>query len=347
METRLRDPGLDALRVLACFAVVLLHTAAAVVLKPADPSGFWIANAYDAATRFCIPAFLLLSGSLVLGGSTRLGVLPFLRARTARILWPYAFAVMLYGAWLILGGYRDLDGAFLRDVLRFRLFPHLYFLQLVLGLYLLTPFLDAAIRAAPARVVVATALGLQAVVLVDLNLRWFAGWSVGVLAPGEFLGYLPTYLLGYYLVRVEARPSWRPWLWCALVLAIGITVGLTWVLSGHHQEPWAYGYNYQNLNVLLATVAIYLLVVKLGGGATLARWIGPRCLAVLSDASLGVYLVHFLLLRLLDYGSLGVRLNGQSFHPALAIPATALLVFVLCMALVVVVRRVPAVRRVF
>ena len=54
---------IDQLRVLACFAVVLLHVSGVAVVEAKFASIDWhIGNLLDSATRWSVPVFVLISG---------------------------------------------------------------------------------------------------------------------------------------------------------------------------------------------------------------------------------------------------------------------------------------------
>ena len=63
-----RSARFDVLRVGACLAVILLHLSATIVMDRDFLGGIhWhISNAIDAATRWCVPVFVMLSGALLL-----------------------------------------------------------------------------------------------------------------------------------------------------------------------------------------------------------------------------------------------------------------------------------------
>jgi hypothetical protein len=49
-------------------------------------------------------------------------------------------------------------------------------------------------------------------------------------------------------------------------------------------------------------------------------------------------------LEVFAYGSLGLVLDGTAFHPAVAIPVTAVAVFALSLAVTALLQRVPGLR---
>ena len=54
-------------RIVAIFSVVCLHIAAYAVLNAElGTANWWSGNFYDAATRWCVPVFVMVSGALLL-----------------------------------------------------------------------------------------------------------------------------------------------------------------------------------------------------------------------------------------------------------------------------------------
>ena len=132
-----RLPYADVLRVAATMAVVALHASAAVVLAPGSvtPAQWAVANALDAATRWAIPVFVMLSGALLLSPAKRTGPVEFARRRARRVLVPFLFwvpAYLLWGHWVHRAGISFWSVC--DKLAHGRPAPHLYFLFLIIGL---------------------------------------------------------------------------------------------------------------------------------------------------------------------------------------------------------------------
>ena len=60
---------LDILRVIAIFAVVLMHASSEIQLQyelDVRSVPFFVANIFDTVTRFAVPLFLMISGRLMI-----------------------------------------------------------------------------------------------------------------------------------------------------------------------------------------------------------------------------------------------------------------------------------------
>src|SRR5262245_62050636 len=93
-----RDIRLDALRVVAAFGVVWLHVSAAAVRVMPDvrSATWWMGNVADAAVRWSIPVFVMISGALMLAYPSEKDPLGFYKRRGARLLAPLVFWTIFY-----------------------------------------------------------------------------------------------------------------------------------------------------------------------------------------------------------------------------------------------------------
>jgi len=139
-----RSARYDVLRVSACLAVILLHLSATIVL---DPEFIWSAGWYvsvmvDAATRWCVVGFIMLSGALILNPEKHVRPNEFWTKRAHRLLPALIVWPAIYLAWRYLFWKEPLTPALIvYDLLAGRPYIHLYFLFLIAGLYLVTPLL--------------------------------------------------------------------------------------------------------------------------------------------------------------------------------------------------------------
>lgn len=342
-----RSPSFDALRIISALGVVLIHVSAPLLTTYASrgPRSWWIGNLYDSAVRWCVPVFVMLSGAFLLGRSEPLG--RFWKKRGRKVLVPFVAWSLFYAWWA--AAKRDGEP----DWLRFLMQPtyyHLWFFYMILGLYVLAPAIDALLRAADAHLL-AYLVGVWFVwasVLPTLEAQLDFDTRLGperYNVPLQFAGY---FILGWLLSR-PLLTNERERLLAVVALAVGF---IATVLGTHHATVVAGDgrfdgvyYEYHSANVMLMSLGIFVLMRGLP--SSLALWRGRaarRLLASAGNAVLGVYLVHPVVLDLVRKGRLGIALEVTSFHPALAVPLLALVVFSITLAAVLVLRRIPLVR---
>ena len=347
----------DDLRVAAAFAVVLLHTAAGPLAWPgASAADWWAANLYDGASRWCVPAFVALTGGLLVGRAGAGSAVDFLRHRLPRLLAVTAFWTLFYYAYAAaFRGAPAGPGHFAGRVLTTGTYYHLWFLPMLCGVYCAVPVAGRMMRLAgsedlndPAsrRVQWWVASGLLLVaVLHDVADRARGRGPADVfLVWAPYAAWLPAAHLLF-----TAAPPRRPAAWLAAAAACALAVpalaGGLWPALG----PRAVGvaYSYFNPFTVLATVCLVRGLSGLTGPPGRAR----RAVRGLAPLTLGIYLIHPVWLDLArDAGLAASAAAGPgawaaAVPAAVTVPAVAAGVFAASAGSAALLRRVPGVRR--
>lgn len=298
---RARVAYLDRLRLFAMVGVVAVHVGALYATDLAadgQPLGFaWqVANLLDAAGRFAVPVFLMITGALLLGSDRSLSPRQIWQRRIVRVAVPLLFwsAVYLVFSALTVPGYRPLDAV--KALFSKPAEIHLWYLYALIAVYLLLPLLRLLVKYAPRRVLL-YALGLW--IVFSCLWRAAAGLVPALSLPdyanldilGGYVGYV---LLGWVLATAKKGP---PPVFClALYLAgVAVTASGTWVMTGRAGELNGVFYQYFMPNVVAAAVGLFLLLRRGGQAAGEA----PAWLTRVTALSFGVYVSHLLFLRLL------------------------------------------------
>ena len=210
----------------------------------------------------------------------------FYRKRLPRLLIPLAVWLPLYYLYFWIKG---------ADVAEYALhlfgakgYFHLWFLPPLLGLYLVTPLLRKLIeRVSRSRHLTLIALAL--LLLEVIGSLFLFVYQVELPIPILFIPYLGYYLLGYVLKEhALAKKS----LWG--VLYGTSTLAMISLLVLYHGSSWA-EYVTSNLSPLVAVATISLFALF----SSLPRLShNPRFLSSFAARSLGVYLIHIVVLDL-------------------------------------------------
>jgi len=303
---RRREYGLDLLRIAAMLGVVGIHTFGAVVSRK-DLNGtaaWWVATAIDLGACWAVPVFIMISGALTLDPRQHArGTAQFYRKRAARILPALVFWHVVY---LVLREVSvgdltpKLAGQLVFDA---RVYPHLYFLWLILGLYLVAPVLAAYLEAGDrrrAQVFAAVAVTCTIGYVVASNLTIVFGFPRRLVlnAFTMWMPYTAMFLVGWALheVRLSRRKAWLTGAGTLVVLA-----EIIWQWPHKNDRRLIdvfFPTSYFGPLILAATVGVFLIGLTAGASLRLtpgrARW-----LRRLSDATFGVFLVHFLVVYVL------------------------------------------------
>lgn len=333
-------PAFGVLRVTAAFGVAALHVIS-LWLRDTDPgtASWWIADFYDAATRWCVPVFIMISGALLLKPHRLQPLNVFYRRRMGRILAPLLFWTVFY-----LGLRVCFEGAtwpvVVRDLVRGQPYGHLWYLYVIVGLYWITPLLQPFVGRASRRELAWAVVPLLAAVSAHSLISTFTAGQGKPTVFSLFVGYIPYYLCGYLLSLVVVPPRWIKCL-AAAVMAVWIGIALGTGLLFHRIE--FYLSSHHSMLIMLLSVGVFLLAGGLFGQQRAGGAHSWRILRYLDGLSFGIYLVHPLFLYVTM--RLGVPTRHMLGQPLLWIPAVSIIIILASILLTSCLKAIPAVRR--
>lgn len=344
----------DLIRAFAIFCVVLLHAAIesydqSVMTDPIIALYNGTTSAYQSVAIVGVPLFAILSGALLLRPSkTFEPIRVFLRKRLGRLGLAFAFWSAIYFAWSFLVDAQPFSWqAIVGGVFSNGAYFHFWFFYLIGGLYLATPVL---------RIVVDKG---GRIVTRYLLVLWFVGTSVmplvllvsGVLLGTGFAlnnmlflftGFIGYFVFGAYVTRIRASSR---------ILIAGLLMGIVWTLIGTYfmiyPLNWVGQYYFffdtVSANVVLVSISIYMLLSKAP-----ADWPGKTkhsrlhaIIQFISANTLPIYLFHVMILESIHRGYFGFKLSLVSMNPIVEIPLAAAIAFVITIALIWVITRLP------
>jgi len=143
---------INNLRLVAIFAMIVLHTAAPLLAryKQSSPADWLTADFYNALVRFAVPVFVMITGALSL--HRQYHTRDFLKKRIGRLVIPFVFWSLVYIAYKFWNEEFTFTGNLWPDVkFVFQQFQtgayyHLWYVYLLLGLYLLIPVLAVFVQ---------------------------------------------------------------------------------------------------------------------------------------------------------------------------------------------------------
>lgn len=326
------------MRVSACLAVVLLHLCATIVMQPNQLGtvSWHLANLIDSATRWCVPVFVMLSGALLLDANKQTSPREFWTRRMNRLLPALIFWSAAYLAWRAFFWKQPLSlNTIALDLIAGRPYIHLYFLFLIAGLYLVTPFLATAATSLGSKQL-GQAIMVMAALALGANLADFLATSIFTM----FVPYIAYYFAGLYCVRVLSdRPGpYGLLLAGAIVMTTLLTAFLVSVkgLDNH----WSF-YFYEDFSPTIMVMAVTVFMVLLRAS------ISPTVQSVaqrLAPWTLGVYVAHPIIVELIRH-SYHTRWPAM-FDPLYYIPITFGATVALTFTTVALMQKVPILRRV-
>lgn len=337
-----RNTGLDVLRVIACFMVVFLHVSSRYFSAvPIDTFNWKVYTFYDACVRSAVPLFVMLSGVFFLAP----GEMPLkklygkyiIRLAAAYMIWS-----ALYTIYDVLAGEVPFK---LRSILHAWIEgpAHLWYIPMLVGLYVISPFLKKITE-------------LSSKKLVEYGLILFAGASLirtityMPFLPGHttfvllseqlplsyILRYYSYFLLGWFLINFPVRSNWRKWIYAGgLVSPIlcAVTTVLVSMKKGVAAEDL-----FSNFTLFTFLEAMAVFIISSRYSSFNKKW--KHALEFLSSCTLGIYLSHILVLRLL-----ASWIDLASLNALWMVPFVSLVVFFVSLLLTMALRSVKGVRK--
>ena len=333
-----RSGSFDVMRVSACLAVVLLHLSATIVMQP-DQTGtvsWHLANLLDSATRWCVPLFVMLSGALLLDAKKHASPREFWTRRMNRLLPALMFWSIVYLVWRAYFWDQPLTlNTIAQDLIAGRPYIHLYFLFLIAGLYLVTPFLATAASSLESKQL-GQAIVVMAALALGANMADFLATSAFTL----FVPYIAYYFAGLYCVRVLAdRPGPYGLLLAGAIVTTTLLTALLVSVKGL-DDRWSF-YFYEDFSPTIMVMAVTVFMVLLRAS------ISPTVQSVaqrLAPWTLGVYVAHPIIVELIRYGYHTTM--PAMFRPLYYIPVTFVATVALTFVTVALMQKIPILRRV-
>jgi surface polysaccharide O-acyltransferase-like enzyme len=342
MTNQTRYPYLNILRCLAILGVVLIHNASPLVNMTwiRQPDLWWFGNTANAAFRFAVPVFLMLSGATLLG--REMPLVDFYKRRYTKVLLPFLFWIPAYiiFRWLVLRPSlqpHDWNGIinFISDLwTKDGISKHFWYIWMILFLYLIIPFIGKFVRNLNLKqlwiILLIWILITQFSLKVPLNPY---GWSGNI--AQKFFGYslyIGYILMGYalFITPLNGRKI-RLFALVTFFITIIIAVFGVWMMSkGGRLNQTFHGY--LHFNTILQSIAIFLIFkdIQIRNKELL------RFSSHLSDYSYGIYLSHMIIIGTLFYHGI----YWKFAHPLISIPLLTLGVLFASWLLIWILRKI-------
>lgn len=322
------DLDTNIMRIVAAFFVVLLHS-----VGESDGANLVI----SCICRFSVPVFVLISGRYLLHGERKLGY--FLRKSLHFLLLILCWSAIFYIYHRIIGTLPDVS----LPVYLLTQPIHLWYLWMIACLYLLTPILSVFVNSAKKEIfiyalVITALLGSPLTVMLRSGRFELLAELMDKTKLPTQLGFIFLFLLGDYLQRYEPKLPFAAWL-AIFAAGTGFTIAGTLYLSRGGTADYLL-LSFFSPGAMAAAVGFFGMCEKLFREKEISAARSAR-IGALASATLGVYLMHPLILDVLRELWNGV--DGMS--DALYSVILALAAFVISAVISWLLGKLPAVKR--
>ena len=344
----------DYLRVIATFAVVVLHVSGSN-WDYTDVNGLeWQAfNFYDCIVRWTVPVFVMISGSLFLNKEITVRKIYskyVLRMVIAFFTWSIFYALVTPETFEngIIYGLRANLGALASG------HYHMWFVLVIIGIYMCIPFYKKIVADSNTMkyflilafifaVLIPWSFQLLNDFVVGNNglltkLVGAANTHVSTLCVYMVLGYSFYFVLGYYLDRIELTKKHRMIIYILGVIGFAFTVFATWYLSVKTQQPCSTYFGNLHVNTMIEAVCIHTFFKY----REYKNEKFNSFIKILSGYMFGVYLIHPFFVESLSYY---LHFNTLSFHAVASVPAISCIVFIIAVLVSAALNHIPIIKK--
>lgn len=340
-----RQTELDILRFLATLAVIMTHVCGGPVKAIPVTTPTWVfLNSCRAAVTWDVPVFVMISGRFFLDESRNISMGDIFGKYLKRLILAFVVWSAVYQAYYAIYSVTAGTGSLNIKGVVFEWIAgayHLWYLYMLAGLYVLTPFL---------RKIAQDRKLTEYFLILFVISQFVTNYAVAVPKAGEIvtevlgktyfhftLGYAGYFLLGYYLHRYGVPDKWEKPLYVLGLLLTVFSVVATTLHSQWEGAPNAWFSTYQMPNIIVESAALYTFFVRRVSKVQFTA----RCRAFfarMTELGFGVYLVHALVIEL-------VTLTGLTVNtmPVLTLPLITFVVLVLSLFLTKLIRTIPRV----
>jgi surface polysaccharide O-acyltransferase-like enzyme len=341
----------DILRIIAGIAVVFIHASDSFLIYPPywgiGGLQFLILSFLNAASRICVPLFIMLSGYLLLRPEKNLNFKEFYIRRAGKISIPLVFWLIIYFLAFFLTG----NSISLNIIISFILTNNigvLYFLIIILELYAITPLLYIFLQKTDSR---SHAILFSSSVLftISLNIMNIYVPKAHVLTENNiltiFIPYISYYIGGYYLGSINFSSTKK------ILALFGFWVSLLFTLFSTDSTAVsainASGRQFDSFNVFLMSIFIFIFFInnsfikRVFSRSTLTSFI-----KIIASSIFGIYLIHpYILLFINKYPHLN---PGDIYSPMIIfIIIKAVAIFMVSFGIVLIGRKIPVIKSIF
>ena len=278
------------IRVIACIAIILLHTLFASNIYFADSittTQLTATHTIEHLLMWAVPCFLMVTGALLLQPSREISTKKLFgkyirRIALALVVFTFLFQLFDY----IMGEESSLFLGWLSNLVQGHSWPHMWYLYLMLGIYLMLPFYK----------MVTDRASIRQIWMLVLIITVF----VSILPLAEFIGledmgfYIPTTMIypvyvfaGYALYEHNIKAGTAGAIFAVSTVLI---IVLSVMSSGAGSDAVAFNYDlfgYDSILVVAQSLSLFSLMLRMKGQA-------GALIRSIDECSFGIYLIHMI-----------------------------------------------------
>lgn len=309
MGLKKRYLSYDIIRIIALLMIVMVHVSAYVVIFFPDTGKVeWtVGNIFNGLARAGVPMFVLLSGALLLSEDKPMDTKRFYKKSllTMAVLtvgWMTAYGLFYSVLIPLLDGNTVDFSAFLGFFTRFQgsEYPHLWYMLMVLGMYLMIPVLRLFVKRENKKYIVGIIIaalvfqfGARTADFFSINSDVSASALLAKFHLQPTTGFIGYLLLGWYLNEYTLKRNSRILLYILGIAAVTVSTIIVYTKIDEIPQIRDYMYSELSLMAFVYGAALFVFIQSLCKG----KHTQSKLIADMSDCTFGVYLFHVAVLE--------------------------------------------------
>lgn len=345
---------IELLRVMACIGVIGIHAGSQHFRDmPLDSSVWAVSNFYHGINRFAVASFIMISGCLYLDSKRTWNLRRLWKRNILPIAAAYIFWQMFYAVYKIITNGTLAKGS-KAALVKFMVYIsksyfHLWYLPMLIGLLIITPMLWEIVNSARGKqweeYMIVLFLVFQ---ILPYTINYFPlPWKDHIMdilqtvQPEMVTGYIGYFILGHYLSHYEVSKKLEYLVYVLGVILILAAIGLCYISSQKSGKPIQSFYENYTLAGFFWGSSFFLFfknhVAKI-------KWNEKqeKRICYLGSCTFGIYLIHALIRDILH--RIGID-SMMISNTAIAIPLLITMIFVLSLAAVMIIKKIPRVSK--
>lgn len=325
----------DILRTVSSFSVVLIHVSARYYKSNIYSNNWKIAHYYNGISRFGVPIFLMISGALFL--SKDISISQMLKKYIRRLLIKLIFWSFIYSIYRRNLSIKNIPIIIIHFFLGSY---HFWYLNVIIELYLITPFLRELIKKDLLNIFLKLSFIFTFIIP---NINDFNSYFPQILSKivqiinmkldyKYIKGYIFYFMFGYYLNNKKMSLYNVIIIYIFGIIGFLFTTIILYQISIIEQKKNLKYFRGLNLNILLYSTSIFVFF-KLN----LNNYKINLLLKRISNYTFGIYLIHPLVL----YQIRRISRDFVSIKLLFKIPLISIIVFLISLMICIIIKILP------
>ena len=345
---------IELLRIMACIGVIGIHAGSQHFRDmPLDSSVWAVSNFYHGINRFAVASFIMISGCLYLDSKRTWNLRRLWKRNILPIAAAYIFWQMFYAVYRIITNGTLAKGS-KAALVKFMVYIsksyfHLWYLPMLIGLLIITPMLWEIVNSARGKqweeYMIVLFLVFQ---ILPYTINYFPfPWKEHIMdilqtvQPEMVTGYIGYFILGHYLSHYEISKKLEYLVYVLGVILILAAIGLCYISSQKSGKPIQSFYENYTLAGFFWGSSFFLFFKNY---VSKIKWNEKqeKRICYLGSCTFGIYLIHALIRDILH--RIGID-SMMISNTAIAIPVLITMIFVLSLAAVMIIKKIPRVSK--